>query len=52
MVVVAMPPSVLAYGQALAQSPAALDAMLDEQAVRSSRDVTPLRAGVIPTFLH
>jgi hypothetical protein len=43
----ATPPSVLAYGQAFAQSPAALDAMLDEQAVRTSRDVTPLRAGVI-----
>jgi hypothetical protein len=48
IVVMATPPSVLAYGQAFAQSPAALDAMLDEQAVRTSREVTPLRAGAIP----
>lgn len=41
-------PSVLAYERAFARSPAALDDLLDKEAVRTSRDVTPTRAGVIP----
>lgn len=39
-------PSVLAYERAFAKSPADLDALLDREAVRTSRDVTPTRAGV------
>jgi hypothetical protein len=34
-------PSVLAYERAFAKSPAALDTLLDEQSVRTSRDVRP-----------
>jgi hypothetical protein len=45
------PPSVLAYQHAFAESSAALDALLDEQAVRSSRDVTPARAAIIPNLM-
>jgi hypothetical protein len=45
------PPSVFAYQQAFARSSADLDALLDEQAVRTAQNVTPLRAGVVPNLL-
>ena len=48
------PPTVLAYEQAFAQSPAALDALLDEQSVRASRGVStapPAHAGLVPNLL-
>ncbi|HEX4588449.1 MAG TPA: hypothetical protein VH120_00860 [Gemmataceae bacterium] len=44
-------PSVLAYERAFAKSPADLDALLDAQAVHTSRDVTPLHAGVASNLL-
>ena len=46
-----VPPSVLAYERAFAKSPASLDALLDREAVRTSGDVTPTRAGVGLTLL-
>jgi hypothetical protein len=40
-------PSVLVYERAFARSPADLEAMLDEQAVRSSRSIAPSPAAVL-----
>jgi hypothetical protein len=44
-------PSVLVYERAFAKSPASLDALLDHEAVRTSLDAAPTRAGAGLTLL-
>jgi hypothetical protein len=48
------PPSVLAYREAFSRSPAALDSLLDEQAVNNGGNVfsaQPAYAGIVPNLM-